>query len=224
MMKKLLLAGALILGLGSLAQAEVVTGTFNNAGVFTGAPLGGNIVVSIADTGINQVQMSIVSNLTPGEFVLPSDGFYFNLTTFTSVTLNNLTGPVGTLASGLNSFKPDGDGLMDLQLTFANGTQPFQGGTSGTFLLSGVGLDALDFIALSECGQGCGTGAHFAAVHIGGIGNGLSAWVGPSNTDQFCIGCGPDPQLVVSEPATLALVGLAMLGIGLSRKKKIIKE
>lgn len=222
MMKKALVIGALTLSaLG--AHAATLTGVFDNFGVFSGDPVGGALTVQITDTAANQVQVNISSTLQPGAFVLPQDGFYFNLSSYTPVALTNVSGPTGTLLSSLNGFKPDGDGLMDLNLLFQNGTQPFQGGTSGSYLFTGAGLDATDFLALSLCAQGCGTGAHFAAVHVGGLTNGGSAWVGPNTPDQYCVDCEPNPQ-GVPEPATHALLGLSLLGLGLvTRRKAVVK-
>jgi hypothetical protein len=103
---------------------------------------------------------------------------------------------------------------MDILFTYTMSTKAFTTGESQTYDIgttSGT-IAAADFDFSSTCGMGCGTGGHLAAVHVQNTPNGGSgsAFVGGT------IGSTPAP---VPEPATLALLGTAMLGFGVLRRR-----
>lgn len=222
-MKKTLLALALAAALPAHATFEL---QFSPADTFSGTPPAGSITAAFTTVGVDTVQLTITSNLAAGEFVLPSDGFYFNLDPTLNplaLTFTTVTGPSTTLSTGVNAFKPDGDGLMDINLTFSPPSlKAFETGDTATYLLSMAGLTEDDFNFLSDCGQGCGTGAHLAAVHIGDTpsGGAGSAWVGA--TGDLPPPPPPPPPPPIPEPGTLYLTAPLLIGMArfLRRSKR----
>jgi hypothetical protein len=112
-------------------------------------------------------------------------------------------------------FRPDNDGLMDIQFEWglAAGEEAFTEGQSQTYTITYPGLTEASFNFASACdpAAGCSAGAHLAAVHIGGIAAGTgSGFVGGSLSTGT-----PAP-----EPASVAVLGAGMLGLGLLRRRK----
>src|SRR5262249_48144745 len=106
------------------------------------------------------------------------------------------------------------DGKMDIELSY--GTNVFGKGEMETFTITGIAtLTENSFNFLSNCAQGCGTGAHLAAIHVSNTPNGGSgsAWVGAE--------VGRDPRSGnVPEPASSALLGAGRIGLGFIRRRK----
>jgi hypothetical protein len=119
------------------------------------------------------VQPTLTSNLASGENIDPGQAWYFNfnpakIAADLAFTLISNTGLSAAATVSTGSFKPDGDGTMNILFTYASGTKPFTTGQSQTYLItySQGPISAADFNFLSSCGSGCGTGPHEAAVHI----------------------------------------------------------
>jgi hypothetical protein len=221
-MKRLLLTASLLAGAAALAtpaNADLVY-NFLPTNTFSGTAPAGTLTADFHTVATGTVTLTITSNLAAGEFVLPKDGFYFNVISSYNATLltlatNSLPPSVSgaTLATGSDAFKPDGDGLMDLELTFSpTNAKAFVGGEIGVFTLTGTGVTENTFDALSLCATGCGHGSHYAAVHVGDtpLGGSGSAWVGGT----------PGTLVPAPEPISLTVLGSGLLGLSLARRKR----
>lgn len=198
-------AGLLILG-----TAHASTIAFNLTDIFST----GSAVPSLAapwgratfsDSGANAVTLTLEAlNLAGTEFI---SGWYFNLSPFpTPLTITPVTELTGTtVKTGEDGFKADGDGYYDIWfnfLTAASGAR-FQSGMTLVYTFQATGLDAMDFLALS---QGSPNKSYYTAAHIQGI-NGdpaAGAWVKD------------DP---VPEGGPLLLMGGGMVVIGALRHR-----
>jgi PEP-CTERM motif len=228
-------AGAAALGALALAvtaaHAGVLEFDFLPANTFSGTAPAGTLTAIFTDVAQGTcggsggcVQLVITSNLGSNENLDPGKALYLNIDPAKSSELGSLAFTLAAntgfsqaagVATGEDGFKPDGDGLMDILFTYTSGTKAFTTGESQTYDIStALGtISAADFDFSSTCGNGCGTGSHLAAVHVQNTPNGGegSAFVGGT------IGSTPAP---VPEPATLALLGTAMLGFGALRRRQ----
>jgi hypothetical protein len=229
------LAGAAALGVLALAEPTAHAGTlefdFLPANTFSGTAPAGTLTAVFTDVAQATcggsggcVQLVISSNLASGENLDPGNALFLNIDPAKSSELGSLvvafTANTGfsqsaSVMTGEDAFKPDGDGLMDILFTYTPSTKAFTTGESQTYDIHTVSgtISAADFDFLSTCTQGCGTGPHLAAVHVQNTPNGGngSAWVGGT------VGSTPAP---VPEPTTLALLGTAMLGFGVLRRRQ----
>jgi hypothetical protein len=149
--------------------------------------------------------------LAATEFIDGGGGLFLNLNpsldpnslvfTFDSA-IGSFTIPsqaLGTIQTGVNGFKADGDGNYDMEIQWSTVEgYRFGGGESITYTITGIsGLVAADFTYLSE--NAGGYGPFYAAAHIQNTTGGGSCWIEP--------GFGP---MDIPEPASGVLFALAM--------------
>lgn len=204
-----------------VAHADL-TFNFAPSGTFSGTAPAGSLSAVFHDvssgmcggaSNVTGVCLTITSSLASGENLAANDALYLNFDPADSSNLGSLvftleanTGfsQAATVMTGEDAFKPDGDGQMDIELTYAPSTKAFTTGQSQTYLITGfAGLNAADFDFLSTCTTGCGTGAHLAAIHVqntpsGGSGSAFVAGDVPSS---------------VPEPTSIALFGTVVFGL-----------
>jgi len=114
-------------------------------------------------------------NLTDTEFV---SEWYFNLDpvlNLTNLTIDFYDVQSGTVSTGTDSFKADGDGLYDILFSFPTSGDRFGDGESSTwtFTLDGLTANSFDFLSLPDGGHG----PYPTAAHVQGIAGGYSGWI-----------------------------------------------
>jgi hypothetical protein len=239
------LGTALLMAVAPLSHAGEWTLNFNNANVYTGdaPPLQAGATATDAwaqlkftDYGTNYVDISLsvaTGVLLPGIYV---NDWWFNGDALAQTgTFTKLSGVNASTSICSDCQNGTGSGSYDGVFHFVNANpgELAQGHDSIWRLTVGAGetLSVNDFMFLSCMpGRTCGTDGLYAAVHVQGYDS--SAKSGgcvdgeenctppecpPGDTSEECGGGGQE----IPEPATLAIMGAGLLGMALSRRRRV---
>ena len=216
-MKKILTAAIVFLGIVAFSlQAYAAPITFNYSSVFSGtAPEGTSPWITATFESISATKVKLTfsgANLVGSEFISEWD-FNFNpAKTLADLAIAYVSGPVATFSTGINAFQADGDGKYDIGFNFPTGPPASRFDTGSTAIYEfdlAAGLVPEDFKFLSE--PAGGSGPFYSAAHVQSIGEeGDSGWVSGD----------PSTGVIVPEPATMLLLGLGLLGIGIAVRKR----
>ena len=194
--------------------------TFRDAGDCTAQSGAGG------DCTVGTVELVLTSSLEdPDEFF---SNFFFNSSTAVTTSYTSLlAGAIGS-APLINQYSSNAyaaagqGGSYDVRIDFdiAPPADRFNLNDSLLFTITGTGITANTFL-VSALGS-----SYFAAAHLQGITGGCSAWVVDANGATpggagSAPGVTPCTQQVPDSGSTLALLGVAMMGLGYLRSRRM---
>ena len=235
-MKMMPLALSMALALTMFAaQAKAATITYDLNFVYTGNLPGSAapyLTATFRDTtdcvpacAAGTVQLVLTSSLEAADEFIGS--FYFNSistvnTQYTSALAGAFTAPTISQFNN-NAYSPAGQaGDFDVLIDFA---QPaagrFNAFDSALFTITGTGIGAATFNA-----QASGENMYWAAAHLQGIQPNCSGWIADANGGAAggggaAPGVTPCTTTVPDSGSTVALLGIAMMGLGYLRRRHL---
>jgi hypothetical protein len=206
---------AAITGAATAAQAATITWNpefefSGSGGVLANGPT--SLTLTLTDI-VGGVHFSLTGNLADGEFLRE---LYLNFDPSkdpTTLVFGDQAGVApANIATGVNAFQADGDGLFDILLTWPTGAGPgrFEGTDSFTATIAGVMVADFEFNSEPAGGHG----PFLVAFRVQGLGadNEGSGWFTDTNGGQN--------GGTIPEPGMMLLLGIGLMGVAARIRQK----
>ncbi|MEN6508074.1 MAG: PEP-CTERM sorting domain-containing protein [Smithella sp.] len=206
------LFGIIAFSLPLCAETIVFNYNFEFSGAVSPAGTSPWLKATFEDAGSGKVRLTFEASGLVGTEYVGESSFNFNpLLDLAKLNISAITGVTVNAQTGLDAFKADGDGYFDILFDYPQAEAfRFGAGDKAEYLieLTGGSLTPEDFKYKSvNSATGYYVAAHVQSIGTGGQGSG---WVTGD----------PSTGVLVPEPGTMLLLGIGLLGLGITSRKR----